>query len=380
MSCKRGLFSAMLVAAVGAALLWPSAAPRTQAAAWNPAPASSTQSQQGPQQAGPPAATPPATPPSQSLSSAPQQQPGYTINVQSALVRVDVVVTDQDGNVLTGLTKENFRVLQDNIPQQVTNFTPSDAPMTVVMLMEFSRLFGGMVSYQGVQWASPFLRELKPQDWTALITYDMKPHLVVDFTHDPQELMSGFMRLMIPSFSEANMFDALIDTLDRLQDVQGKKSILLIASGFDTFSKHNLDQTYKRLKQTDVTIFCVGMADVMMEYIAEHQQPSTQIGYLQSKNELNTFAAMTGGYAWFPRFYGEMPDIFNSVAAFLRNQYSLGFVPSGITDDGKYHKIKVEVVDKDGKPMMITDKKGKQKKVIAYARQGYMAPAAGAVN
>jgi len=372
MSCKRGLIFAVLLAGVGAALLWPPTTPRTQAATWNSTLASAVQDQQASPQQGAP---PPVAPPSQ--STAPQQEPGYTINVQSAIVRLEVVVTDQDGNVLTGLTRVNFRVLQDNTPQQVTNFTPSEAPITMVMLMEYSRLFGGMVSNQGVQWAAPFLRELKPQDWTALITYDIKPHLVVDFTHDPQELMSGLMRLMIPSFSEANMFDALIDTLDRLQDVQGKKSILLIASGFDTFSKHTLDQTYKRLKQTDVTIFCVGMGEVMMEYIAEHQQPSTQISYLQSKNELTYFAAMTGGYSWFPRFYGEMPDIFNSVATFLRNQYSLGFVPSGNANDGKYHKIKVDVVDKDGKPMMITDKKGKQKKVIAYARQGYMAQTAG---
>jgi len=372
MSCNRGLISAMLLAGVAAAVLWPTT-PRTHAAAWNPTLAPAVQEQQAsPQHSAPPPAT---EPPSQ--STVPQQEPGYTINVQSSLVRLEVVVTDQDGNVLTGLTKENFRVLQDNTPQQVTNFTPSEAPMTVVMLMEYSRLFGGMVSQQGVQWATPFLRELKPKDWTALITYDIRPHLVTDFTHDPQEVMAGLMSLMIPSFSESNMFDAVIDTLDRLQDVQGKKSILLIGSGLDTFSKHTLDQTYKRLKQTDVTIFCVGMADVIMEYIANHQQPDTQIGYLQAKNELTYFAAMTGGYSWFPRFYGEMPDIFNSVAAFLRNQYSLGFVPSGNANDGKYHKIKVEVLDKDGKPMMITDKKGKQKKVIAYARQGYMAQATG---
>jgi VWFA-related protein len=363
------------LAGFGAALLWPPAAPRAHAAGWTPALDSLAQAQQGPQQAPPPSA--PQTPPPPSSPQQGQQQPGYTINVQSSLVRLEVVVTDQDGNVLSGLTKENFRVLEDNAPQQVTNFTPSEAPITMVMLMEYSRLFGGMVSNQGLQWASPFLRELKPQDWTALITYDIKSHLVVDFTHDPDEIMSGMMRLMMPSFSESNMFDALIDTLDRLQDVQGKKSILLIGSGFDTFSKHTLDQTYKRLKQTDVTIFCVGMAEVMMEYIAEHQQPTTQIGYLQSKNELTYFAAMTGGYSWFPRFYGEMPDIFNSVAAFLRNQYSLGFVPSGNANDGKYHKIKVDVVDKDGKPLVVADKKGKQKKVIAYARQGYMAPATG---
>ena len=60
---------------------------------------------------------------------------------------------------------------------------------------------------------------------------------------------------------------------------------------------------------------------------------------------MNTFAQMTGGYAWFPRFEGEMPDIFNSVATFLRSQYTIGFYAVGRPQDGKCHKLKVEVVD-----------------------------------
>ena len=79
---------------------------------------------------------------------------------------------------------------------------------------------------------------------------------------------------------------------------------------------------------------------------------------------------MTGGYAWFPRFEGEMKDIFNSVALFLRNQYTIGFTPT-TPPDGKYHKLKVEVVDNDGNPYDDRDKKGHKKKVIITARQGY---------
>jgi VWFA-related protein len=187
--------------------------------------------------------------------------------------------------------------------------------------------------------------------------------------------LNGLRQQMIPSFSEAVMFDALIETLDRLQDVQGKKSILLIASGFDTFSKHTLDQAYKRVKQSDVTIFCVGMSEIYIEMAQEAHAigGSGLVSYYQTKNELNTFAQLTGGYAWYPRFSGEMPDIFRSVATFLRNQYTLGFVPSGNTNDGKYHKIKVQVVDKDGQPLMIPNKKGKMQKAVVYARQGYQA-------
>ena len=381
MKLSRGELGLMAAPLILAMLAWPhgarSAQPRDGSAfnlspvVQNPAgpiPQSDGQAQTQRQQPPPP---PQAAggPPSQATAG---KGPQFNISVESSLVKVDVVVTDQDGNIITGLTKDNFRVTEDSTPQQVTNFAPTDAPITIVMLMEFSR--NGWVSQQGIQWSYPFLNELKPQDWTALITYDLNTHIEVDFTQDKDEIENGLRRQMIPSFAEAVMFDSLIETLDRLQDVQGKKSILLIGSGYDTFSKHTLDQTYKRVKQSDVTIFCVGMSEDQEERNEMRgQSGESRIGYYQTKNELNTFAQMTGGYAWFPRFAGEMPSIFHSVAQFLRNQYSLGFIPSGDTNDGKYHKIKVQVVDKDGQPLMIANKKGKKQKAVIYARQGYQA-------
>jgi hypothetical protein len=103
------------------------------------------------------------------------------------------------------------------------------------------------------------------------------------------------------------------------------------------------------------------------------------VGYLQAKNQLTTFANMTGGYAWFPRFEGEMPDIFNAVAGYLRSQYTLGFTPT-TSQDGKFHKLKVEAIDDQGNLLTVNDKKGKKKKTIVHARQGYMAVAASAMN
>jgi hypothetical protein len=103
------------------------------------------------------------------------------------------------------------------------------------------------------------------------------------------------------------------------------------------------------------------------------------VGYIQAKNQLSTFAQMTGGYAWFPRFEGEMPSIFSTVAAYLRSQYTIGFTPS-TPQDGKFHKLQVEAVDEQGNPMTFADKKGKAKKVVVHARGGYMALTASAAN
>jgi hypothetical protein len=277
-----------------------------------------------------------------------EKKPQYSISVEAPVVNVDAVVTDQDGNILSGLKKENFRVLDDGAPQTITNFAPTDAPITIVVVMEFSRLAYGFFAGNAKYWSYDFLHHLGPKDWVAVMTFDLKSTVLVDFTQNKSEVQNAIGSLYFPGFSEANMFDAILDTLDRLKDVQGKKSILLLASGFDTFSKHNLDQTLKEIKHTGIT-------------------------YEQAKNELSTFSRLTGGFAWFPRFDGELPSIFNSVTAFLRNQYTLGYTPTNPANDGKYHKIKVEILGDDGNPLVITNKKGKKQKIIVYAREGYTA-------
>ncbi|HKW87156.1 MAG TPA: VWA domain-containing protein [Candidatus Acidoferrales bacterium] len=299
-----------------------------------------------------------------------QQQPQYSVTVKSQVVQVNAVITDQDGNIVTGLKKENFRILDNGQPQQIANFEPNDAPITIVILLDFDARYYSYLAYVNQQMAYGFAPHLGPQDWVALVTFDLKPKIVVDFTKNKQEIQNGIATLGFPGFSESNVFDALIDTLDRLKDVQGKKAILLLAPGQDTFSKHTLSQTYDALKQTNVTVFCIGT----MEWLTVTSPNDGGIGYLQAKNQMEYFARLTGGYAWFPRFQGELPDDFNDVVAFLRNQYSLGFLPADSARDGKYHKIKLEVVDEKGDPLMVEGKKGKKKKVIVYAREGYLAP------
>jgi VWFA-related protein len=328
--------------------------------------------QEGPQRSTPSQQPQPPLPPSGQPQGKPAQAqaPTSSIAIESTVVNIDAVATDQDGNILTNLKRENFRILDNGQPQQIANFTPSDAPITIVMLMEFSKIYYGYFGYKGEQWASGFLGHLKPQDWVAFKTFDLKTTLQVDFTQNKNEVLQALQSLFIPDFSEATLFDSLLETLDQLRDVQGKKSILVLATGLDTISRHTLSQTLNRLKETDVTIFCVGMGEEIDLYGS-----GANMNYLQAKNELNTFAQMTGGYAWFPRFQGEMPDIFNSVAAFLRNQYTIGFTPS-TPQDGKFHKLTVQLVDAQGNELMLADKKGKMKKTIVHARGGYTAASA----
>ena len=296
-----------------------------------------------------------------------QQTPGFSISVTVPVVNVDVVVTDNNGNYVKDLKKENFRISEDGTVQSITGFAPSEAPITIVLLLEFSQLGYQFFTYNARSWAAAFLGNLKPNDWVALESFNMRSNIDVDFTHNRDEIMQGLISMTYPPFHESNIFDALADVLDRIKDVKGKKAVLVLASGIDTFSRMTLDQTLKRVRETDATIFTVGVAERFFIM-------SNSLTYLQAQNQLKTFAAMTGGRSWFPRFDGEIPDIMHDVAASLRNQYSLAYTPSNNALDGKYRKIKIDLVEPDGSPFTLLDQKGKKIKFQVYARQGYTAP------
>jgi VWFA-related protein len=316
-------------------------------------------------------------PPVEKAAPPPVQKPqegGATIAIEVPVVTLDVIATTSHGDLLTGLKKENFRVIDDGAAQTISNFGTSDAPITIVMLMEFSsRGYYDWFAYQAKYWADAFFPNLQQKDWVALVTFDMKPRTEVDFTQNKDEVRNALYHLYFPGFSESNVFDAVLDTTERLKDVKGKKAILLLATGVDTFSKHTLDQTMKQLRQSDSTIFCVGLDKPYTNFLDSHGSQGSHMNYLQGENQMKTFAQLTGGYAWFPQFDGEIPGIFHDITAYLRNQYSLSYTPTTGANDGKFHKVKIELVQPDGSPLAVTDQKGKKQKVVVYAREGYTA-------
>ena len=363
----KAIFSLIVLVAMATALVFP----LTEHTALAQAPT-------GPQ----PGAQPQQNPAPTKTPDASQKPPdaGVAIAVDVPIVTLDVVATTQHGDIIPGLKKENFRILDDGAPQTITNFGATDAPITMVLLLEFSsRGYGGFFAYVGKYWSTALFPALLQKDWVALETFDMRTRVEVDFTQNKDEVMQGLYRLYFPGFSESNVFDAILETVDRLKDVQGKKSIVVLASGVDTFSKHTLDQTMKQLRQSDVTIFCIGLGRAFQNYADMNggMGSTRHMDYLQAENQLRTFAQETGGYSWFPQFAGEMPDVFRSVAAFLRHQYSISYSPSHGAKDGKFHKVKVELVAPDGGPLSIVDQKGKKQKYQVYAREGYQSAKSG---
>ena len=290
-------------------------------------------------------------------------------------VTVDVAVLDNKGHFIPGIPRGNFRILEDNVPQPVTGFNLGEAPMTVAMVIEFSNKFQSYYSqtwYQTLMASWGFLQTLKPEDYVAIVAYDMRSEILCDFTNDKNKIEEALHRLSIPAWREANMFDAVTDTADRMSGIEGRKAILLITSGIDTFSKLTYDQTRKSLQQSGVPVYAISLMGMQRAMSPR----GDNITFLQADNELRTFAKETGGQVFFPRFEGEYQGIFQQVQMALRNQYVITYSPSNKTHDGTYRKIKVQLVDHDGNPIALKDEKGKPLKYTIIAKQGYKAPRA----
>jgi len=311
-----------------------------------------------------------------------ENMPDYSIRVDVPVVNLDVLVTTKDGQTIPNLHQENFKVFEDGQEQKIASFNRTEAPVTAVLLIEFAAggPFSGLRSYyyiyDALNASYSFASTLRKNDWVAVVSYDMKPQILVDFTQDKRAIMGALNTLRIPGFSERNLFDALFDTLDRIDRIEGKKYVILVSSGADTFSKLTYDQILKKVKDTkDVTIYPISIGWYWREMTDARGMASgaREVGWLQNDNQMNTFAKLTGGRAYFPRFEGEFPEIFNQINADIRNQYTISYHPTNAKLDGTYRKLKVELQAPDGGPLKIRDQKGKDVKPVIYAREGYTA-------
>ena len=325
------------------------------------------------------------------------------------LVNVDVVVYHKkSGQIVNGLKKPNFAVFADGNQQTITNFSTPEAPITVAMVVEYSKwselfgLYGNRGyepgTYEVIRPTAMFLSQFvkPPDDYVSVVAFDIRPTPLTDFTNDPSRL-NAVINLLLrnsPAFRETNLFDALKFVLvggrgdsvvleysesekaeyAGLAQVQGRRrAVLLIASGIDTFSKINYGDARKVLKNAGVPVYIIGTGNMFKKMYGD-QLPATdsmlgmpgRMSWLQADNTLTTFAKETGG-AYFPvTFEGELPKVLSSINALLRSQYSLAFNP-GAVHDGKQHKLQVRV-DVDG------DGTYDDKEYVVQARQFYNAP------
>lgn len=301
----------------------------------------------------------------------------YSLRVDVPIVNIDAsVILDKTHTFVPGLKAGNFLVLEDGVPQTITSVRTTQTPITAVMLLEFAA--NSYYFIRDMQNASyTFFRSLRPDDYIAVVTFDLRTHILTDFTNNKELVAEALQSLQIPGFSDTDTFDALYETLDRVSRIEGRKYIIMIGTGRDTFSKINLDKILAKIKATpNVTIFTIGTGAFLNEMSGGGggmRGGISNIDYLQAQNQLRTFASMTGGMSFSPIFQGELPDIFAQINSSIRNEYVLTYRPTNNKNDGSYRKVKVLLVDNEGHPLRMQDEKGKPQKYSVIARDGYRA-------
>ncbi|MGD0628451.1 MAG: VWA domain-containing protein [Terracidiphilus sp.] len=323
-----------------------------------------------------PADAPPPAPAERKVKN-PEGMPTFSLKIDVPEVTVDVgVLLEKTHTFVPGLKPTNFRVYEDGVAQKVQGFKRVEAPITALMICEFAsppplsrNQYSGYMLIRDMRDAAfSFAQSLRPQDYVALMTFDMRTQIQLDFTQDKRQLLQAIDSLRVPGFSETNVFDALYEGLDRLERIEGRKYIILIASGTDTFSKLTLDKILKKVKAAqDITIYTISTGGLTRAIRGD------SITQLQADNEMKTFSGLTGGASYFPRFPTELPDDFGEINQNIRAKYELVYRPSNAKQDGTYRKLRVELVDDEGQPLRIQDEKHKPLKFDVIAREGYRA-------
>ena len=331
------------------------------------------------------------------------------VTISTQIVNVDAVVYHKkSGQIVQNLKKPNFALFVDGVQQTITNFSTPEAPITVAMVVEYSKL-GEALGYYGNRGYEPgtyevirptamFLSQFikPPDDYVSVVAFDIRPTPITDFTNDPARLQQVISLLLrnSPAFRETNLFDALKFVLvggrgdsvvledsksekseyAGLASVQGRRrAVILIASGIDTFSKINYGDARKVLQNSGVPVYIIGTGNLFKKIYGDRLGATDgldgspgRLSFLQADNTLQTFAKETGG-AYYPvTFEGELPKVLSSINGLLRAQYSLAF-NSGDVRDGKQHKLQVKV-DVDG------DGTYDDKEFVVQARQYYNSP------
>jgi Ca-activated chloride channel family protein len=320
----------------------------------------------------------------QQQSAPPAQAP---IQATTELVRVDVSVLDKGGNFVGGLEQKDFRILDGGVAQPIVYFSPVEAPAQALVLVETSPAVY-LIHNEHLIAAYALLDGLAADDQVALVTYDQAPHAILGFTPDKSALTAALGQIQYTlGTAQLNFFDSISGVLDWLAPIHGKKALVILSTGLDSSPPSRWEALAQKLRANDVVIFPVALGGTLRQPGGKKKKPAKNarkpdaqpqqsppdqenpLSFEKADAALHSLAQITGGRAYFPASAKEFVPMYHEIAAALRHQYVLGFIPA---QDGRFHAITVQVGDSGNQPP------GTGAKSVEYrifAREGYPAPA-----
>jgi Ca-activated chloride channel homolog len=294
-----------------------------------------------------------ATPGTRRNQAAPQsnQADPYTIRMIADLVVLEATVRDHKGGPVSGLSKEDFQVYEDKVPQQIESFSHEDIPVTVGLVIDSS---GSMRPKRSEVIAASlaFVHSSNPEDQVFVVNFNehvsMGLPANMPFTNNAAQLETALSRNVITGMTA--LYDAIAVALDQLQRGKWDKKVLIVVSdGGDNTSKHSLAQIMGMVNHSNALVYTIGIFDDTDEDRNPHV--------------LKQLSRASGGEAFFPMSLQDILPICEQIAHDIRSQYTISFVPTNRKQDGTHRTIDVKAREAPG---------GRRLSVIT--RAGYTAP------
>ena len=286
--------------------------------------------------------------------------PGQTINQGQALrldvelALVNVTVTDPYDRLVTGLEPENFLVFEDNVEQEIVNFSSEDVPISIGVILDLSGSMADKIG-KAKEAALHFLKTANPHDEFFLVGFNDHAQLLSSFSNNVEDLQSRL--LSCSPRGKTALLDAIYLGVNQMRAAdKGKRALLIISDGGDNNSRYNEKDIKRVVREANTQLYSIGIFDPF-EY------RNRTVEELNGPTLLNELTELTGGRSFAVDNPSELPDIAAKIGAELRNQYVLGYRPSHKVHDARWRRIKVKLRTPKGLPPL-----------TAYAKTGYYAP------
>ena len=278
---------------------------------------------------------------------------GESLHVDVDLALVHVTVTDPYNRLVTGLEPDNFRIFEDNVEQEVVNFSSEDVPISIGVILDHS---GSMTNKLGKakEAAFQFLKTANPEDEFFLVGFNEHSELLSPFTTDVEDLQSRM--LSASAKGRTALLDAIYQGLSEMRRARnGKRALLIISDGGDNSSRYNEKDIKRLVREADTQLYSIGIFDPLDRTGTPEERYGPSL--------LSEMTELTGGRAFTVENLNDLPDIAAKIGMELRNQYILGYHPSNKAHDARWRKIKVKLRAPKGLPPL-----------SVYAKTGYYAP------
>ncbi len=292
-------------------------------------------------------------------SKSPQEpQKDFRIGVNVDLVVVHTSVLDKNGQFVSGLKQENFKLFEDGVGQNMLSFSQEDVPISLGIVLDTS---GSMRSKfdNVIKAALAFIRASNPNDEVFLVGFNEEVELLEDFTSDIDTISDTLNNTIVTGGTA--LWDAIYLSVQKAHNgTRPKKALVVITDGEDRDSYYKLDEMVAKVQESDVQVYCIGLLDDVPDKGLFGHFSKTEPE--KAHDALQRVADETGAKAFFPKEIREVNTIVSQIAYELRNQYSISYFSSNQARDGTWRRLKVAL-----------DAPGSNTMKVRY-RPGYFAP------